>query len=201
MNPNSTSEKRRKSRTLIKHRRNHRNKRIKKAKQETQASNIWNLENSERKFDLKFKFWTYYNFFYHFIFFRTGPNSIYIPSFNFKLFLNSNSYLSRKFLIPLPLIFLLFECGIHWETPDKFPSSFVLRFRGTFVSRFRRSISSVYNGPLPPGAYTVGPHEIDLEELRSIISRAPPDHCISMYLPGVPLPYLLSQIVPVRFFL
>lgn len=34
MNPNSTSEKRRKSRMLIKHRRNRRNKRIKKAKEE-----------------------------------------------------------------------------------------------------------------------------------------------------------------------
>jgi len=55
---------------------------------------------------------------------------------------------------------------------------------------------SQHSDPPPPGAYTIGPDAVDLEDLKRVISTANPDHGIFVYLPGVPLPYL----IPVNFF-
>jgi len=52
------------------------------------------------------------------------------------------------------------------------------------------------NSPPPPGAYTVGPGPVDLDHLRRVVSTANPDHGIYVYLPGIPLPYL----IPISFF-
>jgi len=52
------------------------------------------------------------------------------------------------------------------------------------------------NSPPPPGAYTIGPGAVNLEDLRTVISVAHPDHRIVVYFPEIPLPYL----VPANFF-
>lgn len=59
-----------------------------------------------------------------------------------------------------------------------------------FVSQFPQSY-----GPISPETYTIGPYEFNLDELKSIISKAPPE-CIPVYLPGISVPYL----VPTQFF-
>jgi len=53
-----------------------------------------------------------------------------------------------------------------------------------------------HTDPLPPGAYTIGPDDFDLAEIREIIATQPPDYLILTYLPNSPFPYN----VPVRFF-
>jgi len=50
--------------------------------------------------------------------------------------------------------------------------------------------------PLPPGAYTIGPDNFDLTEIREVIATQPPDSLILIYLPNSPFPYN----VPIRFF-
>jgi len=50
--------------------------------------------------------------------------------------------------------------------------------------------------PLPPGSYSIGPDDLDLSEIRSVISGQNPDTIIPVFLPLSPFPYQ----VPVRFF-
>jgi len=50
--------------------------------------------------------------------------------------------------------------------------------------------------PLPPDSYSIGPDNVDLGEIRTIVSSQDPDAIIPVYLPNAPFPY----DVPIRFF-
>jgi len=54
--------------------------------------------------------------------------------------------------------------------------------------------------PPPPEAHTVGPDVVYLEDLRKVVSTADLNHRISVYFPGIPLPYLVPANFFYRFF-
>jgi len=50
--------------------------------------------------------------------------------------------------------------------------------------------------PLPPDFYSIGPDDLDLHEIRTVISGQDPDAIIPVFLPTSPFPH----DVPIRFF-
>lgn len=211
MNSNPSSEKKRKPRAS-KHRRNRQNRRIKKER--SQALNIQNSENgvlndssasnSQPLNTLNLNGLANENSTYNFNFEQDStlstplspsePDQIKstfsredvdlhhsdpIPQENSRPLLPSYSTSSSmEFIEGLPINSP--PHSAHFKNP-----SFL-----NFVSQFPQSY-----GPISPETYTIGPYEFNLDELKNIISKAPPE-CIPVYLPEISLPYL----VPTQFF-
>lgn len=203
MNSNPSPKKKRKPRAS-KHRRNRQNRRIKKER--SQTLNIQNSENgvlndsspsnSQPLNILNLNNLANENSTYNFNFEQgstlstplspsepdqirsTSSRSDPIPLENSRsLFPSHSTSSSMEFIEGLPINS---PHSAHFKNP-----SFL-----NFVSQFPQSY-----GPISPEMYTIGPYEFNLDELKSIISKAPPE-CIPVYLPGISVPYL----VPVQFF-
>lgn len=203
MNSNPSPKKKRKPRAS-KHRRNRQNRRIKKER--SQALNIQNSENgvlndssasnSQPLNSLNLNNLANENSTYNFNFEQgltlstplspsepdqirsTSSRSDPIPLENSRPpFPSHSTFSSMEFIEGLPINS---PHSAHFKNP-----SFL-----NFVSQFPQSY-----GPISPETYTIGPYEFNLDELKSIISKAPPES-IPVYLPGISVPYL----VPVQFF-